>query len=208
VGTEIETKQKPRKKRQRLSAEKRREQIIAAAQKAFVRLGMNGTRTRDLAEAAGVNEATLFLYFKNKQEIFDASIVEPLSALVKLQLEKGEAFAIADDSNIKDSIGIEAHQQIQEAMSELYPLLVTALFSDEKTGRKIYKRDIYPVITQMSKAAKLSFGLEDDKMAEFVVVAALGLNFVNLMHHRFLGIKPDPDRIAAQISSLMLHGLE
>ncbi len=43
--------------------------ILQAAQRLFARQGYNGTTTRDLAQAAGVAEGTLFRYFDNKKAI-------------------------------------------------------------------------------------------------------------------------------------------
>ena len=43
--------------------------ILKAAQKLFARRGYGGTTTRDLAQAAGVAEGTLFRHFENKKAI-------------------------------------------------------------------------------------------------------------------------------------------
>lgn len=193
------------KKRQRLPAEERKKQIIAAAQKVFVRLGMNGTRTRDLAKEAGVNEATLFLYFNNKQEIFDAAIIEPLAALVKKQSAMGERFADAQDDLSRNNIGIEAHKEMLASVAKLKPLLITALFSDQETGSAIYRKDIYPMLQQMTKAASLSFDLDDDE-GEFVALASLGLSAIMLIHYDFMGLDINTDKVATQIASLLVRG--
>ncbi|MEM9162558.1 MAG: helix-turn-helix domain-containing protein, partial [Cyanobacteria bacterium P01_F01_bin.4] len=41
--------------------------ILKAAQRLFARQGYGGTTTRDLAQAAGVAEGTLFRHFENKK---------------------------------------------------------------------------------------------------------------------------------------------
>ena len=45
------------------------EKILGAAQRLFARRGDGGTTTRDLAQAAGVAEGTLFRHFENKKAI-------------------------------------------------------------------------------------------------------------------------------------------
>ncbi|MEM9483710.1 MAG: helix-turn-helix domain-containing protein, partial [Cyanobacteria bacterium P01_F01_bin.116] len=45
------------------------EKILEAAQRLFARRGYGGTTTRDLAQAAGVAEGTLFRHFENKKAI-------------------------------------------------------------------------------------------------------------------------------------------
>ncbi|MGE5660569.1 MAG: TetR/AcrR family transcriptional regulator [Actinomycetota bacterium] len=46
-----------------------RRRILQAAQRLFSRKGYDGTTTRDLAQAAGVAEGTLFRHFANKKAI-------------------------------------------------------------------------------------------------------------------------------------------
>lgn len=46
------------------------EKIIAAAQDVFTRKGFAATRTRDIAEAAGINLALLNYYFRSKVKLF------------------------------------------------------------------------------------------------------------------------------------------
>ncbi len=45
--------------KERLSADKRRQQIVEAAVELFSRKGFRGTRTREIAEAAGISEAMI-----------------------------------------------------------------------------------------------------------------------------------------------------
>ncbi|MBV8425084.1 MAG: TetR/AcrR family transcriptional regulator [Candidatus Eremiobacteraeota bacterium] len=49
-----------------------RERILRAARLVFERNGTRGTTTREVAERAGVNEATLFRHFGNKTTLLDA----------------------------------------------------------------------------------------------------------------------------------------
>ncbi len=56
-------------KPRRLAAGDRRTQILAAALEVFSERGFHGTRTRDLAERAGVSEALVFSHFPTKQAL-------------------------------------------------------------------------------------------------------------------------------------------
>ena len=49
-----------------------RAKILAAARELFERNGTRGTTTREVAERAGVNEATLFRHFGSKRVLLDA----------------------------------------------------------------------------------------------------------------------------------------
>jgi len=48
-----------------------RERILKAAREVFERNGTRGTTTREVAEHAGVNEATLFRHFHNKTSLLE-----------------------------------------------------------------------------------------------------------------------------------------
>ena len=58
--------------RSRMSAEQRREQIIAEALQLFAAQGLEGTRTRQIAQACGVSEGVLFHFFKSKSDLQQA----------------------------------------------------------------------------------------------------------------------------------------
>lgn len=56
----------------RSSVEDTHERILIAAREIFARKGPHGTTTREIADRAGVNEATLFRHFGNKRALLDA----------------------------------------------------------------------------------------------------------------------------------------
>jgi AcrR family transcriptional regulator len=76
-----------------------RTRILQAAQKLFASKGFDGTTTRDLAQAAGVAEGTLFRYFANKKsilvEVATSGWVDILTDLLTELSEMGSYKAIA-----------------------------------------------------------------------------------------------------------------
>ena len=57
------------------------EKIIVAARKLFTQKGFSATRTRDIAEEAGINLALLNYYFRSKQNLFQIIIEEKFDVL-------------------------------------------------------------------------------------------------------------------------------
>ena len=55
----------------RAQAESTRERILTAARELWLLNGTRGTTTRDIADKAGVNEATVFRHFRTKQALLD-----------------------------------------------------------------------------------------------------------------------------------------
>src|SRR5215813_5643846 len=58
----------------RLSAEERRQAIAVAVRDVFADKGFDGTRTRELARAAGVSEALLYKHFPSKESLHAAML--------------------------------------------------------------------------------------------------------------------------------------
>ena len=58
--------------RSHAGVEETRGKILGAARELFERNGTRGTTTREVAELAGVNEATLFRHFGSKRALLDA----------------------------------------------------------------------------------------------------------------------------------------
>ena len=60
--------------------------ILDAAEAVFARRGLAGTRVREIADAAGVNGATLYNYYASKSALYEAVLergVAPLVAMVE-----------------------------------------------------------------------------------------------------------------------------
>lgn len=76
----------PRKRARKAAASTdKRERILRAAIRVFARKGFYATRVSEIAKAAGVADGTIYLYFKNKDDvlvsIFEDGIGRLLSAL-------------------------------------------------------------------------------------------------------------------------------
>lgn len=69
------------------------EKIKAAAEKVFTRKGFAATRTRDIAEEAGINLALLNYYFRSKEKLFELVMLERLQKMFG-----GLLIAMNDDS--------------------------------------------------------------------------------------------------------------
>jgi AcrR family transcriptional regulator len=63
------------------------EKIKAAAKKLFTKKGFSATRTRDIAEEAGINLALLNYYFRSKQKLFEIVMRENILLFIGGMLE-------------------------------------------------------------------------------------------------------------------------
>ncbi len=60
----------------RMPGEDRRRQLLRVAVESFARNGFSGTKTKDIAAAAGVSEAILFRHFASKEDLYHAILDE------------------------------------------------------------------------------------------------------------------------------------
>ena len=72
----------------------RREEIIAAAGQAFLAKGYRATSFRDIADAVGVDRASLYYYFESKHELFRAAT----TVAVERNVADAESIAASDQT--------------------------------------------------------------------------------------------------------------
>ncbi len=70
----------------RLHSPERREQILRSAICLFSKQGFRGTKTRDIAQKAGISEALLFKHFPDKQSLYEAILTLKMEEKVPLIL--------------------------------------------------------------------------------------------------------------------------
>src|SRR4029077_13642224 len=76
-----------RKARKELLSEWRHQEILEAARLIFARLSYAATNVEEIAKEAGMAKGTVYLYFKSKEEIFDAVLASDLERLVDKTIE-------------------------------------------------------------------------------------------------------------------------
>jgi len=87
------------------TAEKRREEILQAAEQVFAARGLHGTPTMEIAKAAGISQAYLFRLFPTKAELFMA-LVERCNARVQRTFADAAAAARAAGEPVLVAMGL------------------------------------------------------------------------------------------------------
>jgi AcrR family transcriptional regulator len=185
-------------------AAERRGEIIAAAQAEFVRASYAGARTRDIAEAAGINQATLFKHFPTKEALFEEAVMAPLleamegvEARLRLYQQAGSAAEmgeLAEASTLRHL----------EDMERLLPLLATALFSDLELGRRLFRTRLAPLIALRGEVLRPL--AKEGVDPRFVGLASFGVFFAVAMQRWLGGDDGDLAEVAAQFNRLFTGG--
>lgn len=109
-----------RKKRER---ERRRQQIMVAAKRVFSVKGFSKTTMEDIAKEAELSPGTLYLYFKNKDELFSSLSLRILQYLnIRLEHVVGSEEDLTSDQKL---------DALKEAMYDVYefdPLILINMF--------------------------------------------------------------------------------
>src|SRR5690348_18310559 len=93
----------------RLAANVRREQLLSAAMRLFALQGFDGTTTRDIAHAAGINEAIIFRHFPSKEDLYWAVVASRIKAAGRH--EKIRAYLASDLSEREVLAGIARSEE-------------------------------------------------------------------------------------------------
>jgi AcrR family transcriptional regulator len=118
-------------KRKRLRNSDRRAQIIAAAREVFVEQGLNGSRSRLIAERAGITEAYLYRLFHSKDEIYRLAVEAPLTDLIERLKRETHELAQREDVKRADVL-LRFHELLLGCMVEVAPLIAAALLSESE----------------------------------------------------------------------------
>jgi AcrR family transcriptional regulator len=196
----------------RLTGEERRRVIIEAALTLFSRKGFRGTTTKEIAEAAGCSEATLFKHFATKDDLYSA-ILEAKVRIEETLAKAMQAAARKDDTEVFRAVGRQALTQTKRDSSLMRLLLFSAL-----------EGHTFPHIFFESKVRKLHEFLShyiEERIADGVfrpinpLVAArgfMGMLVHYLLLHDIYGVKPpadfSPEQVVETFVTLFYEGIK
>lgn len=177
----------------------------------FSRQGFKGTSTRDIAQLAGVNEATLFRYFARKADLFWAAAESRLNRLkLGRELQKG----LASDRDPDVIVPMLATFMVENMSEhpELMRLLYVARF--ELPGAdQVFREHLGPIFDAVQAyfsrcAAKGLIGDLDPTVATLGLAGAVGAH-LNL-HQLFTGSDEpwDAQNAAPVYAQLWLNALQ
>ena len=137
------------KPRPRLPADQRRAQILDAAVRVFSAKGFSGSKTKDIAAEAGVNEAILFRHFASKEDVYSA-ILDTVGA-DDLASSVREAFTVAGhDPRAFFREYVLRSLAWNRRRPELLNLVLYSALEGHKLGEEFRERQIRPVLRMLT----------------------------------------------------------
>ena len=161
--------------RKRLTAEERREDLIAAATTAFAVGGYVGTSTEDIARRAGISQPYLFRLYGTKKELFLACVERCFD---RVRATFRAAAAAAEPAAVFAAMGCAYGELLADREMLLLQMQTYAASGDEDV-REHARRHFAALVAEVAELT----GATQGEVAAFVgqgmllnVVVALGLD--------------------------------
>jgi AcrR family transcriptional regulator len=134
-----------RKERER---ERRKQQIMVAAKRVFTNKGFGKATMEDIAKEAELSPGTLYLYFKNKDELY-ASLSLRILQYLMIRLEHVSAEPVSDETQ-----RLEALKHAMYDVYEFDPLILINMFHMQSSeSLKKLSPDLLQQIESLSRSA-------------------------------------------------------
>jgi AcrR family transcriptional regulator len=184
--------------------------IVEAAVQLFSRQGYKGTSTREIAQLAGVNEATLFRYFARKADLFRAAAESRLNRL-KLGRELQNGMATDVDPEVIVPMLVDFVVENMSHHPELMRLLYVAAF--ELPGvERVFREHLGPIFDTVNAyfgrcAARGAIGDMEPALATLGLAGAVSAH--RNLHQLFTGreLPADVQALAPAYAQLWLNAL-
>jgi TetR/AcrR family transcriptional regulator len=166
----------------RLSAKDRRQQLLDVSMRLFSVQGFDGTTTREIADAAGVNEAIIFRHFASKEELYWAVVNARRGVAGRKRKIEQCLRANTGDREVLASIAATLLERNEEDMALTRLLLFTAL-RNPKLSEDFFRNYIAETFDLLAEFFRK--GIKDGRIRRVdPVVAARG--FLGMVSHHYL----------------------
>lgn len=203
----------PEKTRQRVPAEERRAQLLEAAIRAFSQKGFCGTKTRDIAAEAGVNEALLFRHFPTKEDLY-AAILDSVAAD---DWADGVRAALSESGHDPDACFREVVKRTlawQRRRPELLHLVLFSALEQHELAHVFRDRQVRPVIELLTEY--ISAAQQEGRFSNTVPAGHAARTLFGAIAHQGLVVLllrgadtgMTDDEAASAIAQITLKGLE
>jgi AcrR family transcriptional regulator len=167
-------------------------QIIEAAFSVFGEIGYGSTVMKDIADRAGVAPGTIYTYFRDKEDLFKATVTEGWDAFldqIRAIVESGEPVAARADSLLEAGFG---------SLKRYLPLLRGMLFESSQMnltqGKILEFCGLVERLLQEKRSRALKRAADPAQRRSMVQVIVVGVMFSTAL--------AEPSQVDARIDEL------
>jgi AcrR family transcriptional regulator len=165
----------------RADAASRKEKILDAAEAEFAHRGFEGARIDTIAQAAGVNKALIYYYFKNKRALLE-ELIQRLLVLVTAEKEGAYTTLRPGDADFLDAVIRRTTRTLQERLPIFTVLCMEALKDDHHNPAllRVFDKMVKAGIDQAERHGYSLVWREESRVPAFFFEALPLLFFVLL----------------------------
>jgi AcrR family transcriptional regulator len=198
----------------RMPGEDRRRQLLKVAIESFAQNGFSGTKTKEIAAAAGVSEAILFRHFASKEDLYHAILDEKEATMggERWFAEMHELAERRDDRGLFQHVARQLIRSFREDAA-FHRLLLYASLEGHLLADLFHERFGLPMGDFLSRyiALRQKEGAFQECDPGVAAMFAFGSMVHYAMARHILGAKnftPSEELIVDQFVELILGGLE
>ena len=196
----------------RLPASDRRRQLVETALDIFSRKGFGGTTTKEIAAAAGVNEAIIFRHFPTKQDLYNAVLdyhhetaeIAECLAEFKLFMDRN------DDEGLFRSI-VERILQAYRKDLRVHRVLLFAALEGHETGlahARALKIPVFELLSQYITRRQSEGAIRPyNPGAVIAAVAGMATHYATMTQMFGYSVNTTESEIAGDFVGILMHGI-
>jgi TetR/AcrR family transcriptional regulator len=196
----------------RLAASDRKKQIIDIAMKLFSEQGFDGTSTRQIADAAAINEAIIFRHFKTKEDLYWAVLADRIERRGRNRRVRELIESHGDTRDILAAIAETMLDRTADDTAVTRLLFYSALRNRELSDRffQTYAHEKFELLSDffIHRIAEGEFRAVDPLVA---ARSFLGMIIYHYLVHELLGGERhrtlDSRELAHEITDIFLGGI-
>jgi len=189
----------------RLLRARNRERLLLAASELFAQRGYRGTTTRDIADAAGITERTLFRHVPSKAALFREAVVSPVEAFV---LDFGERWADRPRGSRAAEVEIREFftnllTVIEGERHLLLALMAALAYEPEDADFPELQKTLSPLLSTLDEIFTVEAGIRGWSLDPVIGVRMIvGMALAVTIHSDWLFAGHQPPRRAALVEEL------
>jgi len=162
----------------------KRTQIISAAKLCFAQFGYDKTTLDDIGKRIGLNKSSLYYYFKNKEEIFSAVVLEEADKIVEVLQSEIES-KVSPEERIQ--FYMRKRLGYYKKILSLHQLSAESLRQIQPGFHKLYSNILLREITFIQRQILLIDNnipeVQAKKIAELIIISADGIKHDEILYN-------------------------
>ncbi len=185
----------------------KRKQILDGARAVFLRMGFDAASMNDITREAGVSKGTIYVYFANKEELFEALIEE----------ERGDAFnnlyELLNKGDLRSSLiafGVQLVTKLSSVRVVMAQrIVIGACERMPELGARFYQRGPYQGHNRMMAFLEgaVARGLLEIDDLDLAAYQLSDLMLAGVLRQRLFSFRPEPPQ-QDEIEHIVRSGVE